>query len=366
MLAGAFCAARIDALTFCEPLMKLPPPQGRRRAGPADVRGVEWALLALLIALGGSSFTFIHAAIETVPPSLVAVGRLWIAAIALYGVMRAKGRRFPPVLVRTKKGLRPHLLWAWMLGVGIVGYSVPFLIFPWAQQYVESGLAGVYMAFMPLWTLGLAFFFADEKLNAQRIAGFLMGFAGVLILMGPEALRGVAGSSLAAQAGLLLATFLYAASAVMSRRAPPARPRVFSAGIVLMGAVFATPALLFAPVEPAQWSIKSIASVFTLGLGPTALAGVVIIMLIRRAGASFMALANYVTPVVAVILGAVIYHERLDATAFLALGIILAGVAVSQRKSKPTIEAGDALAADIAPMIERESAEDRSIKETAL
>lgn len=329
---------------------------GRNAAGPKAAGPAEWSLLALLTTLGGSSFTFIHAAIETAPPPVVAVGRLWIAAIALYVVMRAKGRQFPPFLVRTKKGRRPHRLWAWMTAVGIVGYSIPFLIFPWAQQYVESGLAGVYMAFMPLWTLGLAYVFADEKLTPHRIVGFLMGFAGVLILMGPEILAGAAGSSLAAQAGLLAATLLYAMSAVLSRRAPAARPRVFSAGIVLMGAIFATPALFFTTIEPAAWSAKSIAAVFILGLGPTALAGVIIIMIIRRAGASFMALANYVTPVIAVVLGAVLFHERLEPTAFFALAVIFAGVAVSQHKTRPAIEAGDALAADLAPMAEREGA----------
>lgn len=337
--------------------MKPPSPPN---SGPAAASPVEWALLALLISLGGSSFTFIHAAIETVPPALVAVGRLWIAAIALYAVMRVKGRNFPPLLVRTKAGRRVHRLWGWMIAIGIVGYSIPFLIFPWAQQYVDSGLAGVYMAFMPLWTLGLAFFFADEKLSGERVAGFIMGFAGVMILMGPEAIGGLAGSSLAAQAGLFLATFLYAASAVLSRRAPAARPRVFSAGIVLAGAVFATPALFLTTIDPAAWSLKSVVSVFILGLGPTALAGVIIIMIIRRAGASFMALGNYFTPVIAVIAGAVLFHERLEPSAFVALGVILAGLAVSQRKGRPAIETGDALAADLAPIIEKEGAGQKS------
>lgn len=331
-----------------------------KNVGPAAAGSPEWALLAMLIALGGSSFSFIHAAIETAPPQIVAVGRLWVAAIALYIVMRAKGRRFPPLFIRTKAGWRLHLLWAWMVGVGAIGYSIPFLIFPWAQQYVESGLAGVYMAFMPLWTLMLAYFFADEKLTPQRIGGFAMGFAGVLVLMGPEAIAGVAGSSLAAQAGILFATVLYAASAVMSRRAPTARPRVFSAGIVLVGAVFASPALFFTPIDPSAWSMKSILSIIALGLGPTAAAGVIIIMIIRRAGASFMALANYVTPLVAVILGAIFFHERLDPTALVALALILAGVAVSQRKGKPVIETGDALAADIAPIVEKEAADQKS------
>jgi drug/metabolite transporter (DMT)-like permease len=323
------------------------PRPARSNAAPADAGPSEWALLALLIALGGSSFTFIHAAIETAPPAAVATGRLWIAAVALYIAMRVKGRRFPPFLVRTNKGIRPHRLWVWMAAVGLVGYAVPFLIFPWAQQYVESGLAGVYMSFMPLWTLGLAHLFADEPLTRRRIAGFGLGFLGVLILMGPEAIAGAAASSVLAQAGLLLATLLYAASAVLSRRAPPARPRVFSAGIVLMGAAFATPSLLFADPAVGEWSAKSLASVVILGLGPTALAGLIIIMIIRRAGAGFMALANYVTPLVAVLLGALIYGERLEPSALLALIVILAGVAVSQSRTRPALAAGDAEAADL-------------------
>lgn len=309
----------------------LPPP----RSGPADATPLDWALLALLTALGGSSFTFIRAAIETVPPPLVAIGRLWIAAAALFVLMRAKRQSLPPVFIRSHDRLRLNAIWGSMIGVGIIGYSIPFLIFPWAQQYVESGLAGVYMAFMPLWTLGLAYFFADERINAYRIAGFLMGFAGVILLLGPEALSGVKRSGFLAQAGLLLATFCYAVSVVMTRRAPGTSPRVFSAGAVAIGAAFATPALLIAPIMPTDWSAMSLASIVILGLGPTALAGFIIFTIVASAGASFMALANYVTPVVAVALGALLYGERLETSAFIALGLIFAGVAVSQRRSPP-------------------------------
>lgn len=312
--------------------MKPPSPS---RAGPAEATPLDWMLLAALTALGGSSFTFIHAAIETVPPALVAVGRLWIAALALFVLMRAKRQSLPPLLARTNEGSSVNEIWIWMTGVGIIGYSIPFLIFPWAQQYVESGLAGVYMAFMPLWTLGLAYFFADEKLSAPRIAGFLLGFAGVLILLGPEAMAGVKASGFLAQIGLLVATLCYAISVVMSRRAPGTSPRVFSAGVVTVGALVATPALLFAEFDPGSWSPKSIASVFILGIGPTALAGFIIFTIVGRAGASFMALANYITPVVAVVLGAVLFHERLQPSALVALAIILAGVAISQWKPKP-------------------------------
>lgn len=303
--------------------------------GQADAGPLDWTMLAALSAFGGSAFVLIQVALETAPPAIVSIGRLWIAAIALYAAMRFKGRRFPPLLVRTKDGLRPHRLWAWMSVGGVVGYTIPFFIFPWAQQFLPSGLAGVYMAFMPIWTLGLAFVFAGETMTPSRVAGFGLAAAGVLVLLGPDAVRGVAASSLMAQAGLLLATLLYAASAVMSRRAPPARRLVFSAGIVLAGAVFATPALLITPLEPSTWSMASLASILALGLGPTAIGSLMLILLIRRVGASFMALANYVTPLFAVMAGALLFGERLGLNVFAALALIFAGVAISQRRAKP-------------------------------
>jgi drug/metabolite transporter (DMT)-like permease len=301
---------------------------------PADATPADWSLLALLVALGGSSFIFIHAAIETAPPAFVGVARLWLAALLLYIFMRMKGRRFPPLLVRTTRGLAPHRIWASMALIGAVGYAAPFLLFPWAQQFVPTGLAGVYMAFMPLWTVGLAHFFADEALSANKAAGFALGAIGVGVLMGPAAARGVSEASLLAQGALLLATFLYAASAVIARRSPPARPRMFSAGCVLCGAAFATPSLLFAPVDLAAISASSWLAILALGIGPTALAGLFIIMLIKRAGAGFMALANYITPLWAVALGAIFLGERLPATAFAALALIFAGVAISQRRGR--------------------------------
>ena len=95
-----------------------------------------------------------------------------------------------------------------------------------------------------------------------------------------------------------------------------------------------------------------------LGVFPTGLNGVLIIMLIRRAGAGFMALSNYFIPLWAVGLGAIMFQERLDWNVLGALGVILAGVAVSQRalfkkRQPPVIETGDALASGLQPMIEK-------------
>ena len=312
--------------------------RARRLAkGPAAARPAEWILLAALVLMGGSSFAFIRTAVSTIPPAGVSTIRLWVGAVLLYLVMRAAGRRFPPLIVRSANGPRLHLAWAYMLSVSSIGYFVPFLIFPWAQQYVESGLAGVYMAFMPIWTLGLAALFVGEALTRAKLTGFALGFVGVIVLMGPDVIAGAADSNLLAQAAMLLATLCDAVSVIISRRAPPIRPRVFACGTVLGAAVLTTPTLLFSNANPQDWSMESTLSVIALGVGPTGLAGLVIIILIKRAGAGFMALANYLTPVVAVLIGAAIFHERLSLNVFIALGLILTGVAISQRPGQTKI-----------------------------
>jgi drug/metabolite transporter (DMT)-like permease len=224
-----------------------------------------------------------------------------------------------------------------MFAVSAIGYTIPFFIFPWAQQFIESGLAGVYMAFMPIWTLGLAYLFANESLGRAKLAGFALGFSGVILLMGPDVIGGAARSSLFAQAGLLVATLCYAISVILSRRTPPIRPRVFACGTVLGAAIMSTPVLFFTELHPQEWALGGMLSVAALGVGPTGIAGILIIMLVKRAGAGFMALANYLTPMWAVMVGALLFGERLGLNVFFALAIILAGVAVSQRRGRREI-----------------------------
>jgi len=305
-----------------------------KHTAPRQATLFDWTLLALIVAFGGSAFVMIRSALETMPPAAITIGRLWLGAIVVYAIMRHAGRRLPPLMIRSHGKLRLRRSWGWMIAVGIIGNTLPFFIFPWAQQFVDSGLAGVYMAFMPIWTIALAFFFAGESLTGRKLIGFGLGFIGVIVLMGPDVLQGAVGADLRAQAALLFATLCYAASVVLARRAPPMRPRVFAAGMMVVAAITATPGLLFASLDASQWSLASIASVVGLGIFPTGVNAVLIIMVIRRAGAGFMALTNYFTPIWAVVMGAAIYHERIEVSGFIALAIILIGVAVSQRKTK--------------------------------
>ncbi|MEM6539051.1 MAG: EamA family transporter [Pseudomonadota bacterium] len=312
-------------------------PKAKDRRKPkteATPQPLDWLLLLLIVIIGGSSFAMIRVAVADFSPMTIMAGRLWVAAIVLYALMKVKGRKFPPVVVGTASGPRLHKTWVSMALVGLIGNTIPFFLFPWAQRTIDSGLAGVYMAFMPIWTLALAYLFAGEALTRNKVIGFVLGLAGVLILMGPEAIAGAATNSVLAQVAILVATLCYAVTAILARRAPPVRPRTYAAGAVLCAALFSAPAYILSEgVTLPTLSLPAIAAVVGLGVGPSGIGTLFIVIIIRRVGASFMALANYLTPVYAVGLGALAFAERLDQGVFIALAVILAGVFVSQRKT---------------------------------
>ncbi|MEM9706314.1 MAG: DMT family transporter [Pseudomonadota bacterium] len=290
----------------------------------------EWLLFAIIVAAGGSAFALIRGAIESVPPAVVTVARLWIGALFLLAVMAQAGRRLPRFWSPAGDKLPVSKEWQWMIAIGAIGYAFPFFVFPWAQQKVDSGLAGIYMAFMPLWTILLAHFFADETLGTGKIIGVALGVLGVGILMGPGAIGAAGSADFAAQAGLLGATLAYAAAAVATRLAPEIRPRPFAAGCQLSAAIVATPALIITDPAVNEWTLSGVLCVLGLGLIPTGLGGFLLIIIIQRVGAGFMSFANYLVPVFAVVLGALVFGETLPREAFIAMAVIIAGVAVSQ------------------------------------
>ncbi len=316
-------------------MQQTPPPARSGRYRPeGEPALLDWACLAGLIIIGGSSFAMIRGAVETIPPAVVSTSRLWIGAIALVVFTLATRRQYPPLLIRRESSMRFHPDWAIMLACGAIGNAIPFFLFPWAQQFVPSGLAGVYMAVMPIWTLGLAALFAGERMTRGRVAGFFLGFSGVLILMGPSVLKGAANTVLLPQLALVAATLGYAISAVLARNAPDLRPRVLTSGIILCAAILSTPTLFFTDLKLDEWSSHSLLCVVGLGLLPTSLGNYLLIVIINRVGASFMSFANYFVPVFAVFLGAVLFGERLEISVLIALMFVIAGLVVSQNRRK--------------------------------
>lgn len=290
----------------------------------------DWMLLLALVAMWGSSFMFNRIAVATLPPWTVVAGRIGIAALVLTAIVYALGRRLPP----------PGRAWLPFAVIALIGNAIPFYLITWGQQVVESALAGILMAVMPLATIVLAhFLIAGEHLTRQRAAGFALGFGGIVLLMGPAALAGIGGEAvrIISQLAVLGGALCYALQSVLTRLIVRGDVMVAAAGTLLVASVIVVPVALWLdrPWQLAP-SMSSAAAVVWLGIGPTAVATILYFMLIRSAGPSFMSLVNYLSPGVAVMLGLLVMGETPNANAYFGLALILCGIAVTQLRRRAT------------------------------
>lgn len=289
---------------------------GSGQAGTAEI-----ALLLSLATIWSSAFGFIKVAVETVPPMTVTMGRLLLATIVIVIYVRLRGHRLPDA---------PGL-WRTFFLIGLFGNALPFTLIGWGEQRIDSGLAAILMAVMPIATLLLAHFFAEnERMNPARVVGVAFGFAGVLVLIGPDALRGL-GDGAIRQTAVAGGAVCYAVATVIARRLPKMPTSLSAAGALIAALVVALPMSL---IVDRPWtlspSIASTGAVVVLGLLPTALAYIIYFALLRRTEANFIALINYLIPCLGVIWGIIFLDELLQWRAILALGIILAGIAFTR------------------------------------
>lgn len=289
---------------------------------------VEIVLLVLLASLWSSSFAFIKVAVETIPPLSVAAGRLLLGSVIFLVVLRLRGLPLP----RNRSILGRFLL------IGLFANALPFSLIGWGEQTIDSGLAAILMAVMPLTTLLLAHFFTwDEKLNAPRVAGMLLGFAGVAMLIGPAALQGLGDQALR-QTAVAGGAVCYAIATIMAKRLPPMPDTVNAACVVLAATILVLPLSL---IIDRPWTlappIEAIGSIVYLGAFSTALAALVFFALLRRTGATFVALNNFLIPSLGVMWGVLFLGEALSLQSLAALAIILSGIAVARlaRRNPP-------------------------------
>ena len=290
----------------------------------------DWGMLAALVALWGSNFMFIKLGVAEVPPATLVATRLVIGAVILVAVVRALGYTFPSI----GRAWMPYVVLA------VVGNCMPFWFITWGQTSIDSALAGILMAIMPLTTLLLAHFFvAGEHMTRNRVLGFLLGFVGIVVLMGPAALAGLGGAPIEvlAQLSVLAGALCYAANGVIIRVTLRGDVMVASAAIIAVAAVVSVPVALVVDqpwhLDPG-WTAVSI--LFWIGVGPTAIATLVHLKLIASAGPTFMSLINYCIPIVALLIGVALLGEDPGANAYSGLLLILAGIALSQlRRSRP-------------------------------
>lgn len=285
---------------------------------------MDWTLLLALVAMWGSSFMFNKLGVATVPPLTLVAARITIGAAILLVLLYAKGLRLPP----------PGSVWAAYAILGIVGNVLPFFLITWGQQAIDSALAGILMAAMPLATLVLAhFIIKGERMTVGRVAGFVLGFLGIVFLFEPGALDSFGGSRLQviSQLSILCGALCYSANSIMARLLVRSDFLVAAAGTMLVSTALAVPlALLLNTPWALEPSASSIAAIVWLGIGPTAIATILYFRLISSAGPTFMSIVNYLSPAIAVFLGVALMGEKPGANAYAGLALILTGIAVSQ------------------------------------
>jgi drug/metabolite transporter (DMT)-like permease len=297
-------------------------PAGRDDSGmTATSSRTDWLLFILLGFLWGSSFVFIKVGVEAgLPPFTLVMLRLLIGFGLLAVVVGAARERLP----------REGRIYGHLFVMGAISIALPFTLITWAEMHVDSTLTSVLNAAVPIFVIPIgAIFLRDEPLTFGRVAGVLLGFVGVALLVGfdPAAAAGV---DLFGALAVIAATISYAAGAVYARRnvrgLRPMIPALFQVGFGLL----ITSVLAFALERPFELTLEpqALLAVLWLGLLGSGVAYLVFFGLLGRRGAAGTAVVAYLLPVFGVTLGVLVLHEPLDGRLLAGLGLIVGGIAL--------------------------------------
>jgi drug/metabolite transporter (DMT)-like permease len=297
---------------------------------PSEQRGLtadEAAVLALLAAMWGASFLFIKVGVREIGPLAVVASRLVLAVATLAGWL---------VIRRGRGGVRA--LWRRVrigdaIFLGVTGSALPFLLIAWAETRVTSSLAGMLNSTAPLFTALFALLIGDAQLS-YRSVGIVIGFAGTTLVAGGD----IGGSPLAI-AALLLATPLYATSALFAGRRF-GRFEAVEVSLVqsTVGALAILPFAVFVDPPHAWPSLQVTLLMLGLGAGNTAVAYVLYYRLLASAGAQHAIAVTYLVPVTAVIYGRLVLDETIAVAAFVGMLVIIGGELITALPSRRPAE----------------------------
>jgi len=288
--------------------------------------GTVWLGLLVLYVVWGSTYMAIAVAVETIPPFLMAATRFGLAGAVLlaWSVARA-GRSF--AWPSRREWIDSAIVGALLLGGGM-GFVA------WGEQTIPSGITALLIATMPVWIAILGRVFLGQRLPRLALVGIAIGFVGVAVLVGPTALGTTGALDPAGLSAVLLSPLSWGiGSLYASHRATlPTHPLMATAAQMLTGAMVLT-VLALATGEPSRLDVagisaRSIAAFLYLSIIGSLLAFTVFGWMLRKAPLPLVTTYAYVNPIVAVILGALILQEPIDARTLVAGAIIVVAVAL--------------------------------------
>ena len=282
----------------------------------------DWMMLITLATVWGGSFLFNAILVAELPVITIVAIRVTVAALALWGFARVTGRKIPTT---------PQV-WGALLILGVLNNAIPFSLIVQGQTQITSGLASILNATTPLFTILVAgFFLTDERFSILRVLGVIVGFSGVILMVGPEALGGL-GADFWAQLCALGAALSYGFASVFGRRFRELKvdPVMVATGQVTMSSLVLWPIALWidGPQDILGLSFNAAVSMFGLAVLCTSFAYIVYFLILERAGATNISLVTFLVPISAIILGALVLGESIFIKEIIGMTLIGLGLAI--------------------------------------
>jgi len=263
----------------------------------------HWLVFITLGAVWSASFLWIKIAIKELGPFTIVAYRLLLGLLFAGGIVLLRKLQWPKNL----KEWKPFLI------LGLTNMALPFFLIAWSELFIDSAVASILNATVPLFTLLIAhFFLQDDKMTLQKVIGLLVGFGGVVVLMSKDI--GTSQNSVFGQLAVILAAVLYGISGVYARKNTQhvqgivrGTSPLVSATVIIWIAAFAAESPIKVPTLPLTW-----VALLWLGILGSGLAFIMVFYLIHEIGPTRTSMVTYLFPVGGVILGVIFLNEQLS------------------------------------------------------
>ena len=235
----------------------------------------SWFLLIALGIIWGLSFMGVELALRSYTPLTIATFRIVFAALLLFALCIFTGNQLPRVSDKNGKRILLHCL-----GMGLFSNAIPFTLLSWGQINVSSSFAGISMAVVPLVVLPLShYLIPNQRMTKVKLIGFVIGFIGVVILIGPSSINFTTNSIIIfAQIACVLASVCYACGSIITKLAPTSNLLSFTSCSLLFAATAMLPITVYIDGLPAVNYDLAFFGLIYLGLFPTALATIMLVL----------------------------------------------------------------------------------------
>lgn len=295
------------------------------RAGRTDI-----CLLILTALIWASAFAAIKFALEDLGPVWTAASRVSIGFLALipFAIVKKSSFRI------SNKEIGATIIISMMITV------VPFILISWGLQYIDSGITALLMGTTPFMAMVMGHFFTqDESINSYKLMAVAVAMSGILLIVGPDAIKNLGSTSFVAQLAIIGAGFCYVSGGILIRKVDM-KPIPFTTLALGVGAfVLVILALVFEGVPKQIPSSKAMLALLWLGLFPTGLAYILRFYLVRKVGVSTFAISMNTIPVFGIIFGAILLNETVELQTMISLGLVISGLFIARLGSpKPEPE----------------------------